>query len=166
MVATFDFDDNGKKKLLVFEVRHWITNTEADIGGIADAMSGPAAGAPNTVGNIIYGSKGYLSTAKGFQIFLGKEHARGPGPTTTDGDFDNWANFIQAVRSRKYSDLNAPMEEAMPSVIMLHLANISYRLRRTLYFDADAMNCKGGDAEANQMFTRDYRTPFIVPAQI
>lgn len=165
MVATFDFDEGGKKKLLVFEVRHWITNTEAEIGGRADAMSGPAAGAPNTVGNIIYGSNGYLSTAHGFQIFLGKDQERGPGPTTTEGEYDNWNNFIQVVRSRKYADLNAPIEEAMPSVILVHLANISYRLGRTLYFDAAAMNCKG-DPEANRMFTRDYRAPFLVPTNV
>ena len=31
-VATFEFQDGGKKKLLVFEVRHWLTNNEAGIG--------------------------------------------------------------------------------------------------------------------------------------
>ena len=31
-VATFEFDEGGKKKMLVFEVRHWISNNEAGIG--------------------------------------------------------------------------------------------------------------------------------------
>jgi predicted dehydrogenase len=164
MVATFNFDEGGKKKMLSFEVRRWISNHEAGIGSRGDAMSGPAAGAPATVGNIIYGSKGYLSTADGFKIFLGKEQQ--PGPTPTPGARgDNWANFIQAVRSRKYSDLNAPIEEGAPSVILIHLANISYRLGRTLHFDAATMTCKG-DAEANRMFTRVYRAPFVVPNKV
>jgi hypothetical protein len=61
-----------------------------------------------------------------------KEQETGPVPTTTSGD--NWANFIQAVRSRKQSELNAPVEEGVPSVVLIHLVNISYRLGRTLHF--------------------------------
>lgn len=155
LTASFEFDESGKKKLLVFEVRHWISNHEGEIGGGKD---------PNTVGNIVYGSKGYLSTADGFKVFLGKEQQPGPVFGAAHGG-DNWANFVQAVRSRKYSDLNAPMEEGVPSVILIHLANISYRLGRTLHFDASTMSCSG-DAEANRMFTRAYRSPFIVPERV
>ena len=158
--ANFEFDEGGRKKMLQFEVRHWITNGEAGIG--EEQMSGSNAG----VGNVVYGSKGYLSTAKpGYKIVLGKEHQPGPAPTA-DRQGDNWANFIQAVRSRKHSDLNAPIEEGMPSVILIHLANISYRLGRTLYFDAETLSCKD-DAEANRMFTRAaYRAPFVVPEKV
>jgi predicted dehydrogenase len=157
MAASFEFDEGGKKKLLVFEVRHWITNGEAGI-----ESRGASGSNPDVVGNIVYGSKGYLSTAEGYRIFLGKEQQPGPKPQAGRGG-DNWANFIQAVRSRKHSDLNAPMEEAVPSVILIHLANISYRLGRTLNFDAVTMTCKG-DAEANRMFTRvTYRAPYVVP---
>jgi predicted dehydrogenase len=155
MIASFEFNEGGKKKMLEFEVRHWISNHEADIGRAGDS---------NTIGNIIYGSKGYLSTADGFKIFLGKEQQPGPAPSGPRGG-DNWANFIQAVRSRKQADLNAPMEEAVPSVILIHLANISYRLGRTLHFDAATMSCKN-DPEANRMFTRAYRAPFVVPEKL
>jgi hypothetical protein len=157
MVATFEFDEGGKKKLLVFEVRHWISNGEGEIGGRGDGG--------NVIGNIVYGSKGYLSTGGGFKIRLGKEQQPGPAPSAGGARGDNWANFIQAVRSRKQSDLNAPMEEGSPSVILIHLANISCRLGRTLNFDAATMTCKG-DAEANRMFTRNYRPPFVVPARV
>src|SRR5947209_8654604 len=141
LTASFEFDTGGKKKLLVFEVRHWISNGEAGIV----SRGGPGSN-PDVVGNIVYGSKGYLSTADGFKIFLGKEQEPGPAPTAKGGD--NWANFIQAVRSRKQSDLNAPVDEGVPSVVLIHLANISYRLGRTLHFDPATMTCKG-DAEAN-----------------
>ena len=66
------------------------------------------------------------------------------------------------MRSRKASDLNAPIEEGAISTVLVHLANISYRLGRTLKFDAATMTCPG-DAEATRMFTRNYRAPFVVP---
>jgi hypothetical protein len=125
-------------------------------------MYGPAAGSHATVGDVIYGSKGYLSTANGYETFLGKEHQPGP-KAGRDEQGNNWANFIQAVRSRKESDLNAPLSEAVPSVVLIHLANISYRLGRSIHFDPTTMTCTG-DSEANQMFTRkEYREPFVIP---
>jgi predicted dehydrogenase len=161
MVASFEFNEGGKKKMLVFDVRHWITNGEAGIG----ETFGPSRGSNDRVGNMVYGSKGYLSTARpGFKIMLGKEQQPGPSPSGEHYG-DNWANFIQAVRSRKYSDLNAPIEEGMPSVTLIHLANISYRLGRTLHFDATTLSCKG-DEEANHLFTRAYRAPFVVPEKV
>jgi predicted dehydrogenase len=160
MTASFEFDEGGNKKMLEFEVRHWITNGEAGVV----SRGGPGSN-PDVVGNVVYGSKGYMSTAGGYKIFLGKEQQPGPAPEAT-GAGDNWANFIQAVRSRKHSDLNAPVEEGAPSVVLIHLANISYRLGRTLNFDAATMTCKG-DAEATRMFTRAaYRAPFVVPEKV
>jgi hypothetical protein len=139
-----------------------LTNGEAGIGETV----GRAVGSNERVGNIVYGSKGYLSTARpGFKIVLGREQQPGPAPSA-ERQGDNWANFIQAVRSRKYSDLNAPIDEGMPTVTLIHLANISYRLGRTLYFDPATLTCKG-DAEANKMFTRTaYRAPFVVPEKV
>ena len=67
------------------------------------------------------------------------------------------------MRSRKREDLKAEIEEGAISMVSLHLANISYRLGRTLKFDPDKMQCIGDD-EANAMFTRtEYRAPFVVP---
>jgi predicted dehydrogenase len=165
MVANFEFDEGGKKKQLVFEVRHWITNSEAGIPPRMETVTPGAPPVPSTVGDIVYGSKGYLTTAGGFKVFLGREQQPGPAPSGAPGGDNHHANFIQAVRSRKQSDLNAPMEEAVPTVTLIHLANISYRLGRTLHFDAATMSCKG-DAEANRMFTRPYRAPFVVPEKV
>jgi predicted dehydrogenase len=162
-VANFEFEEAGKKKLLVFEVRHWISNNEAGIGGISDPEAGPAAGARQTVGNIWYGSKGYLTTGRsGWQTFLGQEQA--PGPKSEAGRGTSpFANFADVVRSRKREDLLAEIEEGAISTTLVHLANISYRVGRTLHFDPVTYSCKG-DAEANAMFTRkQYRSPFTVP---
>lgn len=153
--ASFEFADGGRKKLLNFEVRHWMTNHEAGMGG--DGKS------PNTVGTIFYGSKGYLDIWDEdhgrYESYLGKEQQQGP----SGHDLGNhWANFIDALRSRKASDLHAPIEEGAISTMLVHLANISYRVGRTLHFDAASLTCTG-DAEANAMFRRKYRAPFTVP---
>jgi len=46
------------------------------------------------------------------------------------GPGDHFENFIHAVRSRKESDLNAPITEGHPSSVCCHLGNVSYRLGR------------------------------------
>ncbi len=165
--AAYEFEDGGKKKMMVFEVRHWISNNEASISD----FDGPAAGlgnaAPrktgrNTIGNIFYGSKGYLAIdgyAK-YQTWMGP--GAEPGPSGNKGG-DHFANFIDAVRSRKRESLNAEIEEGAISTTLVHLANISYRLGRSIRFDAASYSCPG-DEEATRMFTRQYRAPFTVPA--
>jgi predicted dehydrogenase len=154
--VSFEFNDHGVKKMMVFEVRHWITNHEA---GITETD-------PNTVGATFYGSKGYLALwsedSGKYYSFLGREQK--PGPSGSDVG-NHFANFIGAVRSRKHSDLNAPIEEGAISTTLVHLANISYRLGRTLNFDAASYSCVG-DEEANRMFTRHYRKPFVVPEKV
>lgn len=146
-------DPSGKSDrgiMMVFEVRHWITNYEGDLGQ-------PPG---NNVGNIIYGSEGYM-TMKGdsFQTFLGKD--REPGPSAS-GKGSPFENFLSCVRSRKREDLQADVLEGHLSSAMCHLANASYRLRRTLEFDP-AKEEYLGDAEANQTLSRVYRKPYVVP---
>jgi predicted dehydrogenase len=158
LTATFEFDDHGRKKMMVAEVRHWMSNHEAGLG--------EGGRAPNTVGAVIYGSKGYLAITDEdhgrYQSFLGREQQ--PGPSGEDLG-NNWANFIAALRTRKHEDLNAPIEEGAISTTLVHLANLSYRLGRTLHFDAATYSVRA-DAEANRMFRRDYRKPFEVPERV
>jgi predicted dehydrogenase len=159
IACTFEFDNGGRRKLMTFEVRHWIANHEAGIGenGGKD---------PNSVGTVFYGSKGYLVILDEdhgkYYSYLGKEQQPGPAGSEVG---NNWANFIQAVRSRKWSDLNAPIDEGATSTTLVHLANISYRLGRTLNFDSNTWACTGDD-EANAMFRRKYRDPFVVPETV
>jgi predicted dehydrogenase len=156
--CAFEFDDNGKTKMMVFEVRHWISNHEAGIG------AGGAKFDPNTIGNLFYGSKGYMAIDgyTQYKTWLGKEQE--PGPSAKQGG-DHFANFITAVRSRKPGELNAESGEGAISTTLVHLANISYRLGRELHFDPNSYQCTGDD-EANAMFTRQYRAPFVVPQNV
>jgi len=81
---------------------------------------------------------------------------------------NNWANFIDCVRSRKKENLNAPVEEGHFSATLLHLGNAAYRLGRTLNFDP-ATEQVIGDEEANRILRdadRGYRTPYVVPEEV
>jgi len=69
------------------------------------------------------------------------------------------------VRSRKFEKLNAPIEEGHISSALIHLANASYRLGRTLNFDP-ATEQVLGDEEANRLLRGTYREPYVVPEQV
>ncbi len=177
---------NGSKCMMEIEVRHWMSNHEAEIGtGAFGASDIPAAGldtsvaakpapgaakaaAPaekkNTIGNIYYGPKGYLALQEysSYKTWLGE--AQEPGPSRKGKD-NHYANFIECVRSRKAEDLHAPAREAHMSAALVHLANVSYRLGRTLHFDP-ATEQVIGDNEANKLLReedRGYRKGFEIP---
>ena len=162
--CAFEFDlPDGKRKMMEFEVRHWITNHEAEIG------EGRLIGHHNTIGNIFYGSKGYLATgdedANSYKTWLGRGQGSGPKGHAAG---DHFANFIECVRSRKKENLNAPIEEGHISASLVHLANVSYRLGRSLRFDPEAQQVIG-DEEANNLLRdadRGYRAPFVVPNEV
>jgi predicted dehydrogenase len=139
----------SKEKLMVeFEVRPWTTNLEDGAG----------------VGNLFYGSEGYL-VVKGYdsyEIFLGAKREKGP---SRKAGGDHYANFIKAVRSRKTSDQNGPVETAHLASALAHMGNISYRLGRQLTFDPVKERFVG-DEQANAMVTRKYRAPFVVPERV
>ncbi len=165
--------------MIAFETRHWITNHEAEIGtpelGTPEAKPqpgasrlGPLAGRHNTIGDIFYGSNGYLSTgdedAATYKVWLGADQE--PQPAVHGGaELAHFANFIDCVVSRKEVNLNAPIEEAHISIGLMHLANASYRLGRTLNFDPATQQVIG-DPEAETLLRdgdRGYRAPYVVP---
>ncbi|HWB83278.1 MAG TPA: Gfo/Idh/MocA family oxidoreductase [Bryobacteraceae bacterium] len=154
--CSYEFEDNGKHQMMVFEVRHWISNHEAGLGGERPG---------NTIGNMFYGSKGYLviDGYTKYYTFMGRQQQ--PGPTRTERDH-HFENFLDAVRAHDRSILNAEIEEGAASTVLVHLANVSYRLGRTVHFDAKNWSAKG-DPEATKMFTRAaYRAPYIVPKNV
>jgi hypothetical protein len=175
--------------MMELEVRHWITNHEAEIGTGAYGAGGvPAAGLhvaannannksadkqqslgpkdakTNTIGNIFYGSNGYLAV-DGYDTYKTwiTDQAE-PGPSGK-GSGDHYANFIDCVRSRRAEDIHSPIEEAHISTTLVHLANASYRLGRALRFDP-ARECVVEDEEANRMLRGSYRAPYIVPEEV
>jgi predicted dehydrogenase len=124
------------------------------------------------------------------------------------GSSSHFANFIDAVRSRKHSDLRADIQEGHLSSSLCHTANISYRLgkphspeqiREAVKDNKDLAEMLGrmeehlaankvdltkspatlgavlnmdpkterfDNKQANQMLTREYRRPFVVPDKV
>ena len=181
----------GDKKL-VFETR----------GLETDPLRG------SKVGVIFYGSKGYVvqhkyqhSAAFDLDGNMIKEFKGG-------SEAEHYANFIDAVRSRKHEDLNGEILQGHLSSALCHLGNVSYRLGEQLSAKEAEKRLDGNDEDletfertaqhltsnnvdlektrirfgvelkingkeetfsgahadkANQMLTRSYRAPFVVP---
>jgi predicted dehydrogenase len=160
--CAFEFNEHGKKQMMEFEVRHWMSNHEAGINEKAPKEGGKPDS--NTIGNIFYGSKGYMAIDgySTYSFFMGREAA--PGPTMKQGG-SHFKNFFDAMRAKRKEDLTAEVEEGAASTVLVHLANISYRLGRTINFDPKTLSIVG-DSEAVKMMTRDYRKPFVVPEKV
>ena len=156
--ALFHYGDSQ----LAFEVRGLHTGGEC---GLLEKQGNGR----NTIGTIFFGSNGYLTMGNnGYWTYLGEK--RTPGPymekkRTPDETGLHFANFLQAVRSRRVSDLNCDVLEGHLSAALCHMANISYRVGRGLEFDA-AKERFMNDNEANAMLKRDYRAPWVVPEEV
>jgi predicted dehydrogenase len=152
-IATFEYEDGT---LLVFEVRGLFTNDEQGA----------------KIGNLVYGSLGYMSSGDGYkprrspqEELPEKENSQRPELGGT-GEPNHYRNFIQAVRSRRVSDLHCDVEEGVISAQLVHLANISYRLGRALRFDPVRKQFIG-DREANAMLRRqDQPKGFEIPVRV
>jgi predicted dehydrogenase len=184
ITAIYEFrTPEGKTKMMNFEVRGWMTNHEAEIGtpqfeggdvpaaGITAAAPkqkslGPASGMPSTIGNLYYGSKGYLAISNygAYKSFLGPNNEPGPAKEAPVRN-EHFVNFIECMRSRKAEDLHAPIREGYLSSTLVHLANASYRLGRTIHLDPQT-EMVVGDAEAAAMLKGTYRAPFVVPESV
>ena len=93
--ASFEYEmPDGSRRLLEFEVRHWITNHEAEVGtsafgessipaaGLAPSATKKGKGPQNTIGNVFYGSKGYMAMDgyDSYKTWLGREQEPGRDP--------------------------------------------------------------------------------------
>lgn len=149
MYSALDYGDAQ----LIFEVRGLPSNDEQGV----------------KIGNIWYGTEGYLAL-QGYDkwaTFYGKKGE--PGETSDSylakhdiQEDDHFANFIEAVRTRDASKLNAEIAEGHLSSALCHLANIAYRLGRPVQLDPEKEDF-GKDGEANQYLTREYRSEFTLP---
>ena len=143
-VATFEFDDGGKKKMLVFEVRHWISNNEAGIGERADAQAGAAAG-PAADRSATSGT-GRRATWRPAPADGGRSWARSRRPARSRkpapaSAASSTSSTSSAAASARIS--SSEIEEGAISTMLIHLANISYRTGRTLYFDPVSYTLQG-----------------------
>jgi predicted dehydrogenase len=125
------------------------------------------------------------------------------------GAKDHFANFIEAVRSRRPTDLKADILEGHISSALCHTGNVSYQLGRTMSSEEIRDEIRGntdleeslgrmeqhlaangvkldqtplklgpvlkmnpkterfiGNRQADQLLTRNYRAPFVVPERV
>jgi predicted dehydrogenase len=168
----FDFGDAQ----MTFDVRNLPTPPEGLRG-----MRGP-----NYVGNLFFGELGFLILDQaGFQVYkstagsISGEAARGASAgskeryelaleekSVSGGDTTpHMKNFFDAIRARDHKLLNADIAVGARAAAFCHLANISYRVGRRLRI-APSTGRFLGDEEANALLTRDYRAPYVVPANV
>jgi len=156
--SIFEYSDGT---IFEFATRGLITNPEGKV----------------TIGNIFYGSEGWMEidSEGSWQTYFGRKGEPGPNSesikeeesnaldTVGTGMGGHFANFITALRSGKRSDLNCDIEVGHRSTVLPLIANISYRLGRELTFNGLKEEFVG-DAEANALLRREvYREPYVVP---
>ncbi len=79
------------------------------------------------IGTVIEGENGYYAGGRGGGWIYDRDGQR-VEPVEGDGGSAHVQNFLDAVRSRKPQDLNAPMQAGHMSALHCHLGNMSYRL--------------------------------------
>jgi predicted dehydrogenase len=159
--SVFKYKDG---KILEFETRGRYTNAEAGLG--------------IRIGNIFYGTDGYLeidgSTWKAYrkrerEPFAGskteEQQVNDPTFLAAPGGTEHFANFLDAIRAGNDETLHCQIEKGHLSSSLPLLANISYLLGRELTFNGTSEKFVN-DREADALLTRDYRTPFVVPKAV
>src|SRR5450759_3122422 len=161
----------GDGKILEFETRGRYSNSESSVG--------------ISVGNIFYGTEGYLELkgepARPWKAFRKREKMPFAGSKedkNVQNEWDDdlvgssgaavgshWGNLVDAIRSGKDEDLNCDIIEGHYSCALVHLANISQRLGRELKFIGDNEKF-ANDPEADTMLSRKYRPPYVVPNEV
>jgi len=167
MVTVFEFPNpdgaGDKKRILQFEVRHWITNREGIMSDNKIPENSYMVSSENTIGNLFYGSKGYMTkNVNEWQVFIGKERALGE---KGGGLGDHYKNFIDAIIEDNQDIAKGNIKDGFYSCALIHLGNIAYRLGRTLDFDPVKMKFIN-DPQADSMLTREYREPYLVPDKV
>ena len=123
-----------------------------------------------------YGSEGWMDDRN--NVFFGSKGEPGPNNKPEDSGEPRQAgrpedrnpephfvNFIDCVRSGRWQDLNAEIEEGHMSTALCHLGNISYRTGRKLTFNPNSERFVDDD-EANSYITKEYRYPYVVPDEV
>jgi len=151
--STFEFANGTQMEL---EIRGRFTNGEDGL----------------TSGLAFYGANGYMvmdNFAGQFKVFLGGKKTPEPDLGKLDDvdksenyNISHFQNFFDAVRENNRSIQTADVNETYLSTSLCLFGNISYRLGRSLKFDA-GRRLFVDDNEANAMLRGEYRAPFMIP---
>lgn len=164
-IATYDFDD---MRLVYEQIGYGDTIRKTD-NGIRNGDMFPLW-LQNSTRIELYGTEGLMVLGRhggGWQVFT-KTYQRKPQVAAQEygrmPNAEHQANFIECIRTR--ATPNADVEEGHKSALLVHLANISYRLGgRALEFDPATESFKNDD-EANNLLQREQREPFAIPETV
>ena len=145
--VAFEYDVDGSKRQLTFEMRLW-------------SRYGLEHGIDN--GNAFYGTKGWMLLSKRGILKLFDEQNKELPITASRPELPNhYQNFIDAIRNG--TPLRAEVEVGHRSAALCHLGNIATRVGRVLNFDPETETF-ADDAEATSLLSREYRNGhFAVP---
>lgn len=140
--ASFTFPDTDAT--LVFEQRDWSPYVQEGFeNGVA-----------------FYGTEGYILVGRrGWRLVMaGNKEV--PTEPVSFSDQPHFVDFLTAIRDGHTT--NADIEEGHRSAALVHLANISHKVGRSLRFDPSNERIEGDD-EAQGLTRREYREPFGLP---
>jgi predicted dehydrogenase len=118
----------------------------------------------------IYGSDGLMIVGRhggGWQVFDRPKREQPVVTAQDNGKFpdpEHKENFFQCIRSRKRP--NADVQEGHVSALLIHYANISYRLGgQKLVIDPKTEHICD-NPEAMKLFKREYRKPWVIEEKV
>ena len=164
-IALFDYDD----LLVSFELTLFADYMLKTDSGVRESDMFPYW-MQNSTRIEIFGTKGLMVVGRhggGWQVFVRpksrepvvKDQAYGRFP-----DPEHKENFVSCLRSRQLP--NADVLQGHLSCLMIHYANISYRLGgEKLAIDAETESITNSEA-GKMLLKRAYREPWVIPEQV
>jgi predicted dehydrogenase len=122
-----------------------------------------------------HGTNGVLTLDRGgWVVTAGNDHMAGERHGSSEQHFAHVQNFLHCVRSRGEKTAS-DIEDMHRATTTCHLANIAYKVRRRIAWDADQERCYRGydagakqfvgeDAAANAYLLREPRKPWSLTA--
>jgi len=160
-LATYEYD----KLTLLFEAALWTPYMKKTPQSIRNSDKFPNWPFSSTKIEVL-GTEGFMYLGRhggGWQVYdsndnlVHSEYGR-------QADKEHQDNFIDCIRTRNKP--NADVEQGHYSVLLCHLANISYRLgNQKLKFDPKTESFVNAP-EANKYLKRTYRHPWVIPDKI
>ncbi len=160
-LATYEYD----KLTLLFEAALWTPYMKKTPQSIRNSDKFPNWPFSSTKIEVL-GTEGFMYLGRhggGWQVYDSNDklvHSK----YGRQADKEHQDNFIDCIRTRNKP--NADVEQGHYSVLLCHLANISYRVgNQKLKFDPKTESFVNAP-EANKYLKRTYRHPWVIPDKI
>jgi predicted dehydrogenase len=144
-IVTFRFP--RQQAILVYEQRLWSNYVQEGFeNGVA-----------------FYGTEGYMLIGRRGWRVVGRKNEVLFDKAVEFSDIPHIENFLACIKSGGTPQCD--IAEGHRSTLLAHLGNLSYRVGRTLNFDAEKLAITG-DVEATALMKRSGRGPFQIPDKV